>query len=185
MSRKTIDSTHMGCTERSRTTFGGIGGIFRIAAAAGCGFALAACSFSMPSFDFFKSTPATEVLRIESEPPGADARTSQGQTCRTPCELTVPTDNELAVTVQMAGFQPQTLPVHAGGNGGDTRLQPNPLYVELQPAAPVKPAKPAPAPKKKTTAIPAAPRAQTQAAAPPSNGYPSTGQGYPWPPAPQ
>ena len=30
---------------------------------------------SMPSFDFFKSGPATEVLRIESEPPGADART--------------------------------------------------------------------------------------------------------------
>jgi PEGA domain len=171
MSRKTID-----------VTFGGIG---RIAAAVGCGLALAACSFSMPSFDFFKSTPSSEVLRIESEPPGADARTSQGQTCRTPCELTVPTDGELAVTVQMAGFQPQTLPVHAGG-GGDTRLQPNPLYVELQPAAPVKPARPAPAPKKKTSAAPAAPRAQTQAAAPPSNGgYPGTGQGYPWPPASQ
>jgi hypothetical protein len=188
MSRKTINSANInsadiGTTYRGRTTFDGI---CRIAAAAGCGFALAACSMTMPSFDFFKSTPSTEVLRIESEPPGADARTSQGQTCRTPCELTVPTDNELAVTVQMAGFQPQTLPVHAGGNGGDTRLQPNPLYVELQPAAPVKPARPAPAPKKKTTAVPAAPRAQTQAAAPPSNGaYPSTGQGYPWPPAPQ
>src|SRR6202049_3686143 len=111
----------------------------RIIAAVACGLALAACSISLPSFDFFKSTPSTEVLRIESEPPGADARTSQGQTCRTPCELTVPTDNELAVTVQMAGFQPQTLPVHAG-SGGDSRLQPNPLYVELQPAAPVKPA---------------------------------------------
>jgi hypothetical protein len=190
MSRKTIDSanidgTGIGCPDRSRTTFAGVGGICRIAAAAGCGFALAACSFSMPSFDFFKSGPTTEVLRIESEPPGADARTSQGQACRTPCELTVPTDAELAVTVQMAGFQPQTLPVHAGGSGGDTRLQPNPLYVELQPAAPVKPAKPAPAPKKKTTAAPG-PRAQTQAAAPPSNGgYPGTSQGYPWPPASQ
>jgi hypothetical protein len=186
MSRKTIDSTDIGYADRSCTTFHGIGGLCRIAAVVGCGFVLADCSFSMPSFDFFKSTPSTEVLRIESEPPGADARTSQGQTCRTPCELTVPTDNELAVTVQMAGFQPQTLPVHAG-SGGDSRLQPNPLYVELQPAAPVKPAKPAPAPKKKTTAIPAAPRAQTQAAAPPSNGggYPSTSQGYPWPQAPQ
>src|SRR5882672_10369101 len=79
--------------------------ISRVIAAAGCGFALAACSMSMPSFDFFKSGPTTEVLRIESEPPGADARTSQGQTCRTPCELTVPADAELAVTVQMTGYQ--------------------------------------------------------------------------------
>src|ERR1700675_3617027 len=90
----------------------------RIIAAVACGLALAACSMSMPSFDFFKSGPSTEVLRIESEPPGADARTSQGQTCRTPCELTVPTDSELAVTVQMTGYQPQTLPVRVDGKGG-------------------------------------------------------------------
>jgi hypothetical protein len=156
----------------------------RAIAVVACGFALAACSFSMPSFDYFKSGPSTEVLRIESEPPGADARTSQGQTCRTPCELTVPTDNELAVTVQLSGFQPQTLPVRADGQ---SKLQPNPVYVELQPAAPVKPARPAPVAKKKTSgAAPPAPRAQTQAAAPTSNGaYPSASQGYPWPPAPQ
>ena len=156
----------------------------RIIAAVACGLALAACSMSLPSFDFFKSGPSTEVLRIESEPPGADARTSQGQTCRTPCELTVPTDSELAVTVQMTGYQPQTLPVRADGQ---SRLQPNPLYVELQPAAPVRPARPAPVAKKKTSAAaPPAPRAQTQAAAPSSNGaYPASSQGYPWPPAPQ
>jgi hypothetical protein len=148
----------------------------RVIAAVGCGLALAACSMSMPSFDFFKSTPSTEVLRIESEPPGADARTSQGQTCRTPCELTVPTDNELAVTVQMSGYQPQTMPVRADGKG----LQPNPVYVELQPAAPVKPVRPAPAPKKKTSAASPPPPRQTQAAAPPA-----AAQGYPWPPAPQ
>jgi hypothetical protein len=144
---------------------------------------------SMPSFDFFKSTPSTEVLRVESEPPGADARTSQGQTCRTPCELTVPTEGELAVTVEMTGYQPQTLPVRPEGRGGDSRLQPNPVYVELQPAAPIKPARPAPAPKKRTSAAaPPAPKPQTQAATPAaSNGaYPAaTSQGYPWPPAPQ
>jgi hypothetical protein len=163
--------------------------ISRVIAAVACGLALAACSMSMPSFDFFKSAPSTEVLRVESEPPGADARTSQGQTCRTPCELTVPTDGELAVTVQMTGYQPQTLPVRPEGRGGDSRLQPNPVYVELQPAAPIKPAKPAPAPKRRTSAAaPPAPRPQTQAAAPAASGgaYPSnTSQGYPWPPAPQ
>jgi hypothetical protein len=155
--------------------------ISRIAAAGVCGLTLAACSLSMPSFDMFKSGPPTEVLRIESEPPGADARTTQGQTCRTPCELTLTTENELAITVQMAGYQPQTLPIHADGKG-DSRLQPNPLYVELQPAAPVKPEKPATAPRKPkptAAAAPSAPR-QTQAAAP----APTAG-GYPWPPAPQ
>jgi hypothetical protein len=158
----------------------------RVIAAAACGLALADCSMSMPSFDFFKSTPATDVLRIESEPPGADARTSQGQTCRTPCELTVPTNAELAVTVQMTGYQPQTLPVSVNNKGGDSRLQPNPLYVELQPVAP--PPKPAkPAPKKKTTANPPAVARtappQTQAAAPPpsNSGFSNPG-GYPWPP---
>jgi hypothetical protein len=97
----------------------------------------------------------------------------------------VPSDNELAITVQMTGYQPQTLPVRGDGKG----LQPNPVYVELLPAAPVKPVKPAPVAKKKPTAAaqPPAPRVQTQAAAPPSgNGaYPTSGQGYPWPPAPQ
>jgi hypothetical protein len=159
----------------------------RVIAAVACGFTLAACSMSMPSLDFFKSAPKTEVLRIESEPPGADARTSDGQTCRTPCELTVPGGAEFGVTLAMAGFQPQTLPVRPQGSGSDARLQPNPLYVELQPSAPVKPAKPAPVAKKKTTAAaPAAPKSQTQAAAPaPLSSSPTSSQGYPWPPAPR
>jgi hypothetical protein len=156
-----------------------------------CGVLLGACSMSMPSFDFLKGGPSTEVLRIESEPPGADARTSQGQTCRTPCELTVPTTDELAVTVALNGYQPQTLPVRLQGGGGDSRLQPNPLYVELQPAAP--PARPKASPHKKrpSAAVAPAPKTQAQAAAPapaapPSNAtYPTSSLGYPWPPAPQ
>src|SRR5712672_3178892 len=118
----------------------------RVVAVTACSFVLAACSMSMPSLDIFKSTPTTEVLRIESEPPGADARTSQGQTCRTPCELAVSADAELAVTVQMTGYQQQTLPIRADGPRDSlSRLQPNPVYVELQPSAPNRPARPAPA----------------------------------------
>jgi hypothetical protein len=161
--------------------------ISRVIAAAMCGLSLAACSMSMPSMDMFKSGPPTEILRIESEPPGADARTSQGQTCRTPCEITVATDAgaDLAVTVQMTGYQPQTLPIRTDGSGG-AKLQPNPLYVELQPGPPPpKPTKPAPAPKKKTnaSAYAAPPTTQTQAAAPSQTSAfpPATGQGYPWP----
>ncbi len=35
------------------------------------GFMLAACSATMPSLDFLKSAPQSEMLAIESEPPGA------------------------------------------------------------------------------------------------------------------
>jgi hypothetical protein len=169
----------------------------RVVGVVACGVLLSACSMSMPSFDFLKSGPSTEVLRIESEPPGADARTSEGQTCRTPCELSVPTASELAVTVALNGYQPQTLPVRVEGTGGDSRLQPNPLYVELQPAAP--PPKPKAPPRKRTSA--AAPKPKTEAAAPapapapapsaaaptaaPSTTYPTSSLGYPWPPASQ
>ena len=89
-----------------------VGGIMtRVLAVTACSFALAACSMSMPSLDIFKSTPASEVLRVESEPPGADARTSQGQSCRTPCELTVQSGGEMTVSFSLNGYQPQTVQV--------------------------------------------------------------------------
>jgi hypothetical protein len=156
----------------------------RVIAVTACGFALAACSMSLPSMDFFRSTPPTEVLRIESEPPGADARSTQGQSCRTPCELTVPTGDELAVSFALNGYQPQTVQVRPDlASGGATsatgRLQPNPVYAELQPTRPP-PAKKSPAKKKQTakkTATP--PDNQTQARTPDADSaYPA---GYPWP----
>jgi hypothetical protein len=142
---------------------------------------------SMPSL--FSSSPATETLRIESEPPGADARTTQGQSCRTPCELSVASGGELSVTFALNGYQPMTIPVRmeapVGGtasDGASARLQPNPVYAELQPAAPQRPQKKA-APPKKKTAQKAAPAGETTGSTPdPSTAYPA---GYPWPPAPQ
>jgi hypothetical protein len=159
----------------------------RVAAVTACGFALAACTMSMPSLDFFKSTPPTETLRIESEPPGADARTSQGQNCRTPCELTVPAGGDMAVSFALNGYQPLTVPVRTeqlGGPGNEARLQPNPVYGELQPAAPPRPAKKGPAAKRKTTVqrTPPAPAPGQGNAPDPNSAYPA---GYPWPPAPQ
>ena len=159
----------------------------RVIAVAACGFALAACSMSMPSLDFLKGGPATEILRVESEPPGADARTSQGQSCRTPCELTVPSGGEMTVSYALNGYQPQTLQVRAeappqsyGDGGGSVRLQPNPVYAELQPVRP--PAKKKPAPKRKQTAQKTT---QPQAAAPTQGNAPDPSSGssssYPWP----
>jgi hypothetical protein len=168
----------------------------RVIAVMACGFILAACSMSMPSLDFFRSSPATEVLRIESEPPGADARTAEGQSCRTPCELTVPTAGEVAVSFALNGYQSQTIAVRTeappatsvGEGSSPARMQPNPVYAELQPVAP--PQKKRAPPKKKVAkkAAPApidaepAPPPQTQGANPgTSSPYPSN---YPWPPPP-
>ena len=147
---------------------------------------------SMPSLDFFKGSPATETLRVESEPPGADARTTQGQSCRTPCELTVTSGAELAVSFALNGYQPTTLQVRPesppsayGETGSSSRLQPNPVYAELQPLKPP-PAKKKIAPvRRKQTAQKAVPGTQpaqapqTQSTTPEtSSAYPS---GYPWP----
>jgi hypothetical protein len=131
---------------------------------------------SMPSLDFMKSGPATETLRIESEPAGADARTTEGQSCRTPCELAVPGGGSMELTIAMNGYQPQTVPVRAEGGSS---LQPNPVFVELQPATPAAPAKRRPAKKKTTTA-----RVQAPATA----GVGATtapASATPWPPPPQ
>jgi hypothetical protein len=43
-----------------------------------------------------KSAPQSEMLAIESEPPGAEARTSLGQSCRTPCQLAVQPSSEFS-----------------------------------------------------------------------------------------
>src|SRR5438128_2878905 len=114
-----------------------------------CGFALAACSASMPSLSFLKSSPPTEALRIESEPPGAEAKTSLGQSCRTPCELVVQAADELSVTLALAGYQPQTVTVHKEAD--NARLTPNPVFAELQPAR-ATPIKKRVAPKKQPVA---------------------------------
>jgi PEGA domain len=143
----------------------------RVIAVVACGFSLAACSATMPSLSFLKSSPPTQALRIESEPPGADAKTSQGQSCRTPCELTVQTSGaDLSVTLALNGYQSQTVPVRqeetTGQDAGGPRLAPNPLYVELAPVAPPAPAKKAP--KKKRQPATAAARPAPAAAPPPA-----------------
>jgi hypothetical protein len=174
----------------------------RVLTVAACGFILAACSMSMPSFDMFRSAPATEVLRIESEPPGADARTPEGQTCRTPCELTVPAAGEVAISFALQGYNPQTINVRAeaspaaGSADGapPARMQPNPVYAELTPTTPQRQKRKGPA-KKKVIAKKAAPPRSSGEPAPqpapaqpkasgtpdPASAYPSN---YPWPPPP-
>lgn len=146
--------------------------------------------------DFFRSGPPTEVLRIESEPPGADARTAEGQSCRTPCELTVPSTGEVAISFALQGYNPQTINVRAEAPPAasyaeaapPTRMQPNPVYAELTPSGPSRQKKQKSPAKKKVVAKrggpdgePAPPTAQPQAIQDPASAYPSN---YPWPPPP-
>jgi hypothetical protein len=109
----------------------------RVIAVVACGFTVAACSASMPSLNFLSSSPSTEALRFESEPPGAEVKTSSGQNCRTPCELSVQAAPELSATFTLNGYQPQTVSVRSEGGGtfSSARLAPNPVYVELKAAA--------------------------------------------------
>jgi PEGA domain len=114
----------------------------RVIAIMACGFMLTACSATMPSLslDFMKSAPQAETLAIESEPPGAEAKTSIGQSCRTPCQLPVQPGREFSVTLALSGYQPQTVSVRpeAYGASATPRLAPNPIHVTLQAVAPLK-----------------------------------------------
>ena len=139
----------------------------RVIAVPVCGFMLAACSTTMPSLDFMKSAPQAESLAIESEPRGAEAKTSLGQSCRTPCQLSVQPGSEFSVTFALSGYQPQTVSVRPEAEGATAapRLAPNPVHVDLQAVAPAK--KPV-AKKKKLVAAAARPAATppTASAAP-------------------
>ena len=113
----------------------------RVILIAVAGLSLAGCSSF--SLDTFRPAPPTVQVQLESVPSGADAKTSIGPGCKTPCSdaVTAP-DSGFAVTYSMNRFQPVTVPVQVIRIPGDfsgpgsTTLDPNPVVAELQPAAP-------------------------------------------------
>jgi hypothetical protein len=104
---------------------------------------LAGCSsFSTDSFtSYLKPTPPTVSVQIDSIPSGADAVTSLGPGCKTPCSVSVPAENFM-VTYTLNKFQPLTVPVQVVSIPGDfstpasTSIDPNPVVGELRPATP-------------------------------------------------
>lgn len=141
----------------------------RVIAIAITGISLGGCSsFS----DAFKSTPAVVQVAMDSVPPGAEATTSLGPACKTPCSLSLPApESSFSVTFAMPKFQPVTVPVQVIRNPGDfetpasTTIEPSPVFAELRPAGP--------APKARK---PAQPKAPKSAAAPPPNPAPAATQ---------
>jgi hypothetical protein len=113
----------------------------RVVAIAVAGASLAGCSSL--SLDSFKPEPPMVKVALESAPPGADATTSLGPACKTPCSIDVPApDTGFSVTFASPKFQPVTVPVQVIRNPGDfaspatTIIEPSPVFAELRPAAP-------------------------------------------------
>jgi hypothetical protein len=123
---------------------------------------------SAPSTGMFDPPALVVQLQIDSVPQGAEARMSQGPSCRTPCEI--PLNDPLvgfSVTYTLNGFLPVTVPVQVNRvassfwSWGGAVVDPNPVVVELQPVPP-----PPPPPRKMRPKRPAPPR--TAAAPAPS-----------------
>ncbi len=160
----------------------------RVIAIAAAGFSLAGCSSFSSMGDYFKSTPPTVQVQLDSQPQGADARTSLGPGCKTPCSVTVPApDTGFSVTYTLNRFQPATVPVTVVHNPGDfttlasTNVDPNPVVAELQPAGPP------PKPPRKKIMRPKRPKAPKGAAAPPpaaDSAFPAPAPAAPPPPPP-
>ncbi len=112
----------------------------RLIALAITGLSLAGCSGTL-----FPGAGTVEI-GLQSTPPGADAITSLGPGCKTPCTVAVPTPtDDFAISYALKGFQPTTIPVHITRSAGSlmtppfTSLDPNPVIAQLEPVAPPKP----------------------------------------------
>jgi hypothetical protein len=124
---------------------------FALAIAAAGIAGLAGCS------GFFPGPPLIPV-EFQSTPSGAEARTSMGQSCTTPCSISVPApEDDFTVSFTANNFQPLTIPLRITRTAGSaltppfTSINPNPVIAQLQPLAP----QPARARKKKPKPPPA------------------------------
>jgi hypothetical protein len=110
-------------------------------------------SSSSGYFDSFRSKPASTVMLIESNPAGAQAKTSFGKSCTTPCTMLIGETGDFTVTFTLSGYVSQTLPVHpaikSGGwtEGPSLMFEPPSLFPTLErdatpPPAARKPGKP-------------------------------------------
>lgn len=168
--------------------------MYRVIAITIGAFSLAACSST--NLDALKPAPSVDSVQFESQPPGAEAKVSNGQTCTTPCALALPTDAPLTVTFSLNGYNPDQESLEPLiETGRQTKLQPNPIRVELTAAA--KPAVKKPtrkrAVRKPAARKPAAPKPAAEAPAaapaapapPPMIAAPEPQQPAPWPAPPK
>jgi len=108
-----------------------------IVVAAVAGVSLTGCSSALSSNS---SSEQLQSLKFESDPLGAEIHTSKGQTCTTPCELSVPSREQLVI-ITKNDYLPQTVqvtlgpqPDHSSWENPPPTLEPNPVRVVLHPA---------------------------------------------------
>jgi hypothetical protein len=117
---------------------------------------------------------SNDTLVIETDPPSAEARLSNGLTCKTPCSLKMKRKEACVVKIERAGYEPVEVNITpqisgAGGagmagnvlfggligaavdagSGAMYDLKPNPVViklVEIKPISPVESLDPAPSP---------------------------------------
>ncbi|HXN42794.1 MAG TPA: hypothetical protein VN917_01005 [Xanthobacteraceae bacterium] len=83
------------------------------------------------------------TIDLDSDPQGAQAATSLGSGCETPCAMEISTDGPFTVTFTHPGYAPTTVNIRLqpGQSGvSDPKFAPNPVFVQLTPQSKRKPA---------------------------------------------
>jgi len=96
---------------------------------------------SSPSPNAIQAAPTSKsvsitTIHLNSDPQGADATTSLGWSCRTPCSIELSADGPFTVTFTRFGFAPSTIPVDleaAQPGAADAKFVPNPVFATLRP----------------------------------------------------
>ena len=112
--------------------------VLSVVVAAVVGVSLTGCSSAVSSNS---SAEQLQALKFESDPPGAEIHTPINQTCKTPCELSVPSREQLVI-ITKNDYQPQTVQVTLGPQPDHSfwenplpTLAPNPVRVVLHPVS--------------------------------------------------
>jgi hypothetical protein len=132
----------------------------RRAALLATAFMLAACGeMDLSKFTVLDVVSNKLRLELESEPPGAEAKSSLGPSCHTPCSLSLAVDSVFTVTFALEGYQPQTVAIakiyvrseapNQGNLPAHADLDPNPVRALLVALPPPPPPEPPPKVKKK------------------------------------
>ena len=99
-----------------------------VVVAAVVGVSLAGCSSALSSNS---SSEQLQTLKFESDPLGAEVHAAQGQTCKTPCELKVPS-HEQSVIITKDDYLPQTFHVTLGPQPDHSFWENPPLTLRAQ-----------------------------------------------------
>src|SRR5690606_19231356 len=129
-----------------------------------------------------KPAPVMDTVRFESTPAGAEAKVSNGQSCKTPCALALPSNASYTVTYTLPGHVTATQTVDSVSMGDGTfKLHPNPVVVEWEAAPAGKPAATPRARRQSATPRPAPKPAGTAPAAAPAPAVPAPQETAPSP----